>query len=178
MKNKKWALICALILTVLTACRKQEPPKEVPTEPAAQSTEAPAESSTPAETSTSEAETPAQGSETKEESYETIVGTFEATTLGEANAKMEAGDEFFLYIGREDCPACRKFVPILKKIREEENLTVLYVDANVDDPGFPAMIEKYQLEFIPILMKSSGKTFTKLDYGGKVTEENVRGMFR
>ncbi|RRD94630.1 hypothetical protein EII15_22330, partial [Bacillus licheniformis] len=107
-----------------------------------------------------------------------IVSTFQATTFAEANEKMNAGDEFFLYIGREDCPACKKFVPLLKKIREEKGFDVLYVDANVEDPDFPEMIAKYRLEYIPILMKSSGKSFTKLEYGERVTEESVRGMFQ
>lgn len=168
MKNRKWALLCAAALIVLTACGKAEnEPKEMPTESSTSSVSTEAETSTPADTS-----------EAKDINYEEIVATFQATTFAEANEKMNAGDEFFLYIGREDCPACKKFVPLLKKIREEKGFDVLYVDANVEDPDFPEMIAKYRLEYIPILMKSSGKSFTKLEYGERVTEESVRGMFQ
>ncbi len=161
--NKKWVMLLAAGMIFLSACGEK---KTNETEnPPVQSTEQSAEP----ETSTS--------SEAPEESYGDIVATFQAATLEEATAKMESGDEFYLYIGRENCPSCKKFVPILKKIRDEKNFTVLYVDENLKDPGFPEYIEKYQLEYIPVLMKSSEKKFEKLDLGDHITEESTRALF-
>lgn len=164
--NKKWVLLClAAGMFCMSGCgEKVTKPEETQNDLSVQSTEKP-ETSTTAST------------ETEEESYEEIVATFQAATLKEATDKMEAGDEFYLYIGRENCPACKKFVPIFKKIKEEKNLTVFYVDENLKDPGFPEFIEKYKLEFIPVLMRASEKKLEKLDYGEKITEESVRALF-
>lgn len=50
-------------------------------------------------------------------------------TAEEANAKIEGGDTFFLYVGRETCQWCRKIVPSLGKIVKENSIELFYLNS-------------------------------------------------
>ena len=48
--------------------------------------------------------------------------------LSEVQEKIDNKEDFILYIGRESCPFCQKFAPILAVAIQKTNQTVYYLD--------------------------------------------------
>ena len=91
------------------------------------------------------------------EQYLNEVKIFKKTTPKEAGDLIEAKVGNIVYIGRETCPYCRKFVKKLSPLADENNLVVHYVHS--EDPQFEEEIkdlrEKYDVPTVPGLLYSS-----------------------
>ena len=85
------------------------------------------------------------------------VKVFKETTPEEAEKLLEAKDGNIVYIGRETCPYCRRFVKKLSPLAEEHNLEVHYVHAR--HPEYEEQVnelrDKYDVPTIPGLLYSS-----------------------
>lgn len=85
------------------------------------------------------------------------VSIFKETTPEEADRLLEAKDGNIVYIGRETCPYCRKFVDKLSLLAEEHDLEVNYVHSQ--NPEYADEVdelrEKYDVPTVPGLLYSS-----------------------
>ncbi|HLR88712.1 MAG TPA: conjugal transfer protein TraF [Atopostipes sp.] len=85
------------------------------------------------------------------------VNAFKETRPEEAEELLEAKEGNIVYIGRETCPYCRRFVKTLSPLAEEYNLTVHYVHAQ--HPEYEEQVDelrdKYDVPTVPGLLYSS-----------------------
>lgn len=85
------------------------------------------------------------------------VKVFKETTPEEAEKLLEAKDGNIVYIGRETCPYCRRFVKKLSTLAKEHDLEVHYVHAQ--HPEYEEQVnelrDKYDVPTIPGLLYSS-----------------------
>ena len=58
--------------------------------------------------------------------YQEAVQYTKAINMKEMRSKLANGDEFVVYIGRESCPYCQKFVPNLALAIQKSHQTVYY----------------------------------------------------
>ena len=83
--------------------------------------------------------------------------TFEETTSKEADELLEAKEGNIVFIGRETCPYCRRFVKTLGPLAKEHHLKIHYVHA--EHPEYEQEIkefrDKYDVATIPGLLYSS-----------------------
>lgn len=74
-----------------------------------------------------------------------------------ADELLEAKEGNIVYIGRETCPYCRRFVKTLSPLVEENNLEVNYVHS--EHPNYEEQVdelrEKYDVATVPGLLYSS-----------------------
>lgn len=74
-----------------------------------------------------------------------------------ADELLEAKDGNIVYIGRETCPYCRRFVKTLSPLAEENNLEINYVHS--EHPNYEEQVdelrEKYDVPTVPGLLYSS-----------------------
>ncbi|SHE30894.1 bacteriocin transport accessory protein, putative [Atopostipes suicloacalis DSM 15692] len=83
--------------------------------------------------------------------------SFEETTPKEADELLEAKEGNIVYIGRETCPYCRRFVKTLGPLAKEHHLKIHYVHAQ--HPEYEQEVnelrEKYDVPTVPGLLYSS-----------------------
>ena len=60
--------------------------------------------------------------------YQKQVGLFKEVKAHDIEQLIESDEKFLLYIGRETCPACRDFVPILYDYSNNNDTKVYYLD--------------------------------------------------
>lgn len=93
----------------------------------------------------------------------------------------DSKDSFLLYIGRETCPYCQKFVEELSKVSEKFGKTIYYLDSeNVsEDKELQEVGKKFNIEAVPTLLsitknkessKYSGESFDELEQWIKSTD--------
>ena len=109
----------------------------------------------------------------KELSYQEIVDSFPPVSAKEIKTKQEEGQEFFVYLGREDCPYCVEFVPVFKEIADKQKYTVHTLDTTVDQEEYEAFLEEMQVKYVPALYYIHDKEIKDVDIGDKYTVESV-----
>lgn len=85
------------------------------------------------------------------------VKVFKETTPEEAEKLLEAKDGNIVFIGRETCPYCRRFVKKLSPLAKEHHLDVNYVHAQhpLYEEQVNELREKYDVPTVPGLLYSS-----------------------
>lgn len=70
------------------------------------------------------------------------------------NSKIENETPFFLYTGRATCQWCRKMVPILDKIIQEEGITMYYLDSEDTDINkeLSSFRAEYKIDTVPSII--------------------------
>lgn len=85
------------------------------------------------------------------------VKVFNEITPTEADELLEAKAGNIVYVGRETCPYCRRFVRKLSPLAQENNLEVNYVHSQ--HPDYEAEVkefrDKYDVPTVPGLLYSS-----------------------
>lgn len=102
------------------------------------------------------------------------VKVFEEITPMMADDLIEEKDDHIVYIGRETCPYCRRFVAKLSKLSEEKQLKVHYVHAQ--NPEFKQEIQefrnKYGIPTVPGLLYSNDSS-VKVKCDSSMTPEEI-----
>lgn len=84
------------------------------------------------------------------------------------NLQKEKKD-FYLYIGRDNCEYCQKFLPDFSKELKKEKKQVLYLDSNVQKnehkKEFEEVTNEFKVKGVPSLIKISNGTSE--EYGEK-----------
>lgn len=65
--------------------------------------------------------------------YKKQVELFKKVKAQDIEQLIERDENFLLYIGRETCPACRDFVPILHDYSNNKDIIVYYLDSTETD---------------------------------------------
>lgn len=85
------------------------------------------------------------------------VKVFKETTPKEAEELIEAKDGNIVFIGRETCPYCRRFVKKLSPLAKEHHLEVHYLHSQ--HPEYEEQVnelrDKYNVPTVPGLLYSS-----------------------
>ncbi len=89
--------------------------------------------------------------------YLNQVKDFKETTPEKAEELLEEKAGHIVYIGRETCPYCRRFVDTLSKVADENELTIHYVHSQ--HPEYEEQVNdirgKYDVPTVPGLLYSS-----------------------
>lgn len=85
------------------------------------------------------------------DAYGEATSHFTPVTVGEVGVKIDQGDDFYLYVGRLTCEWCRKLVPTLQQVSDDEGITIHYLDSTDTkrDPELAAFRETYGIETVP-----------------------------
>lgn len=98
-----------------------------------------------------------KGGQTEIDQYLGQVDIFNAIRPEKADELLEAKDGNIVYIGRETCPYCRRFVDTLSPLAKENNLEINYVHS--EHPNYAEEVdelrEKYDVPTVPGLLYSS-----------------------
>ncbi|MGO4927485.1 thiol reductase thioredoxin [Fundicoccus sp. Sow4_F4] len=108
------------------------------------------------------------------EIYLEEVKAFEAITPMEAETLIEAKSGHIVYIGRETCPYCRRFVAKLSKIAKEKHLTIHYVHAQHPEytQEILAFRNKYEIASVPGFLYSD-EVGIKVKCDSSMTPEDI-----
>lgn len=94
------------------------------------------------------------------------VKVFNAVTAEEAEALLKIKGSI-LFIGRETCPYCRKFVRKLSPLAVEHDFTVNYLHSQPADgqEAVDALRDKYEVPTVPgfLYVEEEGKVTVKCD---------------
>lgn len=90
---------------------------------------------------------------------------FTELDIYQVQKKIENGDSFFLYTGRDTCRYCRVIIPILNKIYSKLEIELLYLNSEYTDVD--AQIQEfrtqYEIEFVPSLIKFDDNSYKIID---------------
>lgn len=112
---------------------------------------------------------------TNRSDYKKQVGSFIKVKAQDIEQLIESDENIILYIGRETCPACRDFVPILYDYSNNNDINVYYLDSTETDKD--KELKKFRddnnIMYVPSLMICVNKkiTFPKIP-------ENVEDLDR
>lgn len=88
--------------------------------------------------------------------YNEDIANFQETTADVMEDKIQSQEDFILYVGKEVCPYCRRFVKKLAPVAEENQLDIYHVDS-LHTPSLPelkAFRDRYDIKTVPGLMVS------------------------
>lgn len=112
---------------------------------------------------------------TNRSDYKKQVGSFNKVNAQDIEQLIDSDENIILYIGRETCPACRDFVPILYDYSNNNDINVYYLDSTETDKD--KELKKFRddnnIMYVPSLMICVNKkiTFPKIP-------ENVEDLDR
>lgn len=116
--------------------------------------------------------------ETEVNQYLNQVKAFKITTPSEAEELLEAKEGNIVYIGRETCPYCRRFVKKLNPLAEENNLTIHYVHSQ--HPEYEEQVdeirEKYDVPTVPGFLYSSESAGIVVKCDSSMDEDEILEM--
>lgn len=122
--------------------------------------------------------TSSQSVENKKEAlYEDKVSKFTSLMASDATKKINENENFFLYLGRNNCPDCQEFVPKLYNLAISKKLNIYYVDTiNSKDDELIKLRKELGVATVPSFYFIS-QQISKLDLGkeelGAFVEEHV-----
>lgn len=87
--------------------------------------------------------------------YEKDIDTTIRIESEELEQKISNSEEVIVYFGRPSCPDCRVFAPELKSAITNTGKEVYYIQTRTDseDESLNSIREKYNIEFVPTLLK-------------------------
>ncbi|WP_438313060.1 thioredoxin domain-containing protein [Sporosarcina sp. FA9] len=92
--------------------------------------------------------------------YEENVAGFEKIDSAKAQDLVNGEAEAVIYIGKAVCPYCQLFAPKLRKVAEETDTHIYYVNSveNDDMEGITAFRNKYNIPTVPGFIYTKGDT--------------------
>ena len=109
--------------------------------------------------------------------YEEIVTSFEKIDSAKALELIKSDTEAVIYVGKEVCPYCQKFVVKLKKVAEETNSHIYHVNSveESDLEGITAFRNEYNIPTVPGFIYTNGDT-VNVKCDSSMTEEEIKGF--
>lgn len=108
--------------------------------------------------------------------YEQTVNNFVELTAQQVEERLANGERTILYIGKPVCPFCQKFVPKLDSVREQNDLTIHYLNSlnTLTDSEIKALRDKLQVPLVPQIVTIDGPdAFTNLNIDSSASEEKL-----
>lgn len=87
-------------------------------------------------------------------SYKRATANFDHISVTEVNKKIDENMSFFIYLGRETCPACCEMVPKLASEVGKIKLTMFYLDTekSKNNIKIDEFRRKYHIKFVPTVL--------------------------
>lgn len=107
-------------------------------------------------------------------SYLNAVGQNYIIQITDTSELYQLSDAY-IYFGRENCPSCELFLPLLEEVTKEEKIQIYYFDTNyfrdnslLTETELQAVFEEYRVEEVPVIISvkagevngAYGATFT------------------
>ena len=84
------------------------------------------------------------------DTYKKDVNLFKKINSDEAEKLLDGDGTIVVYIGKEECPYCRKFVKKLSSLINDINAPIYYVDSiNHNDTNISSFRNKYNIATVP-----------------------------
>ncbi|WP_065427776.1 MULTISPECIES: thioredoxin domain-containing protein [Streptococcus] len=112
--------------------------------------------------------------------YQEAVQYTKAINMKEMRSKLANGDEFVVYIGRESCPYCQKFVPNLALAIQKSHQTVYYLDSASDEKDeITAFAKEMDIQTVPNLsVYQNGSKSRYLEQGSSASLEEILSFLK
>ncbi|SOC40910.1 thioredoxin domain-containing protein [Ureibacillus acetophenoni] len=109
--------------------------------------------------------------------YEEIVNSFEKIDSTEALELIKSDAEAVIYVGKEVCPYCQKFVVKLIKVAEETNTHIYHVNSveESDLEGITAFRNEYNIPTVPGFIYTNGNT-VNVKCDSSMSEEDIKAF--
>ncbi|QGG47563.1 thiol reductase thioredoxin [Heliorestis convoluta] len=107
--------------------------------------------------------------------YEENVASFDQIDSAKAQELVKGDGEAVIYIGRAVCPYCQIFIKKLKKVAEETDTHVYYINSaeESDMEGITAFRNEYDIPTVPGFIFTNGDTLNvKCD--SSMSEEEIK----
>lgn len=90
--------------------------------------------------------------------YDKAVAGFIGIDAAEAAAKEDAGEDFYLYIGRPTCRWCRKLLPSMAAVFAERGVDLFYLDSTdtAQDEQLAAFRDRHGVKTVPTVFHFVG----------------------
>lgn len=113
--------------------------------------------------------------EIQKEEYLEQVKRFKDTNPEEAEELIQAKEGNVIFIGRETCPYCRKFVKKLYALTKEHEILVHYVHSKHPDyeEEIKMLRDKYDVVTVPGLIYSSETSGVVVKCDSSLSEEEI-----
>lgn len=108
--------------------------------------------------------------------YQEVVKHFHELSIEEVEERLQKGEKTILYIGKPTCPYCQRFVPKLNHVREQNQLTVYYLNSldTPTNPAIQALRNRMEIPTVPQVVTIDGEdSFTNLHIESSVSEEEL-----
>lgn len=109
--------------------------------------------------------------------YEETVTSFDKIDSVKAQELINGEAEAVIYIGKAVCPYCQKFIKKLKKVAEETNTHIYYVNSveKSDIEGITAFRSKYSIPTVPGFIFTSGE-IVNVKCDSSMSEEEIKAF--
>lgn len=107
--------------------------------------------------------------------YNEKVSDFDKVTVEKADQLLKEEAGHIVYIGRENCPFCQKFVDKLGPLAAVKDLEVNYVDAKYpsNEEDLENFREKYDVPTVPGLLYSSKASGLTVKCDSSLSKEEI-----
>ncbi|MDM8300687.1 hypothetical protein [Collinsella tanakaei] len=109
--------------------------------------------------------------------YDKAAAGFIGIDAGEAAAKEDAGEDFYLYIGRPTCRWCRKLLPSMAQVFADRGVDLYYLDStNTDaDEALAAFRDRHGVKTVPTVFHFTGSSAPlRLEVDLELDEDDLR----
>ena len=109
--------------------------------------------------------------------YEEDVASFDRIDSAKAQELIKGEGEAVIYIGKAVCPYCQIFVEKLKKVAEETNTHIYYVNSveESDMEGIMAFRNEYDIPTVPGFIYTNGDT-VNVECDSSMPEEEIKAF--
>jgi len=109
--------------------------------------------------------------------YKENVASFDKIDSVKAQELVKGEGEAVIYIGKAVCPYCQKFIKKLKKVAEETDTHIYYVDSaeESDRVGITAFRNEYDIPTVPGFIFTKGDT-VNVKCDSSMPEEEIKAF--
>ena len=109
--------------------------------------------------------------------YEENVEGFDKIDSAKGQDLVKGETEAVIYIGKAVCPYCQKFIKKLKKVAEETDTHIYYVNSveESDMEGITAFRNEYDIPTVPGFIFSNGDT-VNVKCDSSMPEEEIKAF--
>jgi predicted bacteriocin transport accessory protein len=109
--------------------------------------------------------------------YADNVAGFEKIDSAKAQQLVKGDGEAIIYIGKEECPYCRKFVAKLNKLARETGAQIYHVNSveESDMEGIAAFRSEYNIPTVPGFIYTDGEN-VKVKCDSSMPEEEIKAF--
>ncbi|RID88421.1 thiol reductase thioredoxin [Peribacillus asahii] len=107
--------------------------------------------------------------------YEETVASFDKINSSKAQELVNGEGEAVIYIGKAVCPYCQKFIKKLKKVADETDTHIYYVNSveESDMEGITAFRNEYDIPTVPGFIYTNGDT-VNVKCDSSMPEEEIK----